>query len=303
MSHQQASHQQASHQQASHQHVTVTGRPPLSAAQIAAAAVAALHTEAQLTPKPGLVDRRGNRSHPDMSLALLAVSAESLRGPLRQCAEAARAIPLGVGLRARIGAIGRTGEQRMLAVTGNVNTHRGALWTLGLLAAGAAGADSIESAVNLAAHLARLPDPGLPPPADHALSHGQQTQLRYGATGAVGEAQAGFPHIMGCGLPALRAARARGDSAEDAALNALMAIMASLDDTCVLHRGGPGALRFVQRGAAQVLRSGGCATTEGRGHLQRLCRDAGRRGLSAGGSADLLAATLLLDSLPLREGL
>jgi triphosphoribosyl-dephospho-CoA synthase len=286
----------------SQQHAIVTGRPLLSAGQIAAAAVGALHTETQLTPKPGLVDRRGNRSHPDMSLALLAVSAESLREPLRQCADVARAIPLGVGLRARIGAIGRTGEQRILCVTGNVNTHRGALWALGLLAAGAAVTESVESAVSFAAYLARIPDPGMLKCADHALSHGQQARLRYGAVGAVGEAQAGFPHVVGCGLPALREARARGESAEDAALNALMAIMASLDDTCVLHRGGPGALRMVQRGAAKVVRSGGCARAEGRVHLERLCRDVDRRRLSAGGSADLLAATLFIDSLPLREG-
>jgi triphosphoribosyl-dephospho-CoA synthase len=81
-----------------------------------------------------------------------------------------------------------------------------------------------------------------------------------------------------------------------------MAIMASLDDTCVLHRGGPEALRMVQRGAAKVVRSGGCASTEGRDHLERLCRDADRQRLSAGGSADLLAATLFIDSLTLREG-
>jgi triphosphoribosyl-dephospho-CoA synthase len=284
-----------------HQHATVTGRPLLSAGQIAAAAVCAMHTEAALTPKPGLVDRRGNPSHPDMDLALLAVSAESLRDPLRQCVEAARAIPLGAQLRVRIGVIGRTGEQRMLAATGNVNTHRGALWTLGLLAAGAAVAESIPSATHFAAELARIPDPELPPRAHLALSHGQQARLRFGVSGAVGEAQAGFPHVISLGLPALRAARERGESADDAALNALMAIMATLDDTCVLHRGGPDALRLVQRGAAEVLRSGGCATTSGRDRLQRLCRDAGRRQLSAGGSADLLAATLLLDSLPLQE--
>ena len=281
---------------------TVTGRPLLSAAQIAAAAVGALHTEAQLTPKPGLVDRRGNRSHPDMSLALLAVSAESLREPLTQCVDVARAVPLGAGLRARIGAIGRNGEQRMLAVTGNLNTHRGALWALGLLAAGAAVTESVESAASFAACLARIPDPGMPECADRALSHGQQARLRYGAVGAAGEAQAGFPHVVGCGLPALRAARARGESVEDGALNTLMAIMASLDDTCMLHRGGPAALRMVQRGAAKVLRSGGCASTEGRDHLERLCRDADRQRLSAGGSADLLAATLFIDSLPLHEG-
>ena len=286
----------------SHREVQVAGRPLLSGAQIAAAAVDALHTEARLTPKPGLVDRRNNRSHPDMSLALLAVSAESLRAPVSQCVEAARAMPLGLELRACIGTIGRAGEQRMLAATGNVNTHRGALWALGLLAAGAAVTESVSAAVHFAAILARIPDLGVPPSLDQALSHGRRARLRYGAAGAAGEAQAGFPHVVDCGLPTLRAARARGESDEDAALNALMAIMESLDDTCLLHRGGPSALRLVQRGAAEVLRRGGSATTVGRDSLERLCHEAGRRNLSSGGSADLLAATLFIDALPLREG-
>jgi triphosphoribosyl-dephospho-CoA synthase len=81
-----------------------------------------------------------------------------------------------------------------------------------------------------------------------------------------------------------------------------MAIMASLDDTCVLHRGGLGALRMVQKGADNVLRSGGCATTEGRHRLHRLCHAADEHRLSAGGAADLLAATLFIHSLPMRKG-
>ncbi|MBP1822617.1 triphosphoribosyl-dephospho-CoA synthase MdcB [Mycobacterium sp. OAE908] len=265
----------------------------LPSEQIADTAVDALRTEALLTPKPGLVDAADRHSHPDMSLALLACSAETLREPLRQCADAARDMPLGPGLRARIGAIGRAGERRMLATTGGVNTHRGALWALGLLCAGVAGSETTTAAVAFAAHLARLPDPAR----GHSLSHGERARLRYGATGAAGEAQQGFPHVVARGLPMLRCGRHSGISDDAAALNALMAIMARLDDTCVLHRGGRRGLTFVQRSAAGVLRSGGCATPAGRRRLERFCRAADRRGLSMGGSADLLAATLFLDSV------
>jgi triphosphoribosyl-dephospho-CoA synthase len=266
----------------------------LSVEQIADAAVAALHAEAQLTPKPGLVDRRGNRTHPDMSLRLLAVSAEALREPLRDCAEAARSIALGPALRAEIGVIGRAGEQRMLAATGRVNTHRGALWALGLLAAGVAAAESIETAADFAAELAGIPDPVTAPAPQ---SHGQQARVRYGAGGAVAEARAGFPHVVYHGLPALRATRVRGGGGDCAALDALLAIMASLDDTCVLHRGGRDGLAFVQRCAATILRSGGCLTAAGYDGLERFCVAAERRHLSMGGSADLLAAVLFLDAM------
>ena len=75
------------------------------------------------------------------------------------------------------------------------------------------------------------------------------------------------------------------------------AIMASLDDTCVLHRGGSRGLSFVHRTASDVLRLGGCGTPAGRRRLVRFCRGADWRGLSTGGSADLLAATLFLDAV------
>jgi triphosphoribosyl-dephospho-CoA synthase len=273
---------------------------PLSAERIAGAAVGALLSEALLTPKPGLVDASGRHSHPDMSLALLAASAESLRDPLRQCADAALSNPLGLGLRARLGAIGRAGERRMLATTGGVNTHRGALWALGLLSAGIAAAENLSGAVAFAAQLACLPDPART--VGHFPSHGENARLRYGAGGAVGEAQDGFPHIVDHGLPMLRSCRERGESTDTAALNALMAIMASLEDTCVLHRSGLRGQAFVHRSAAGVLRSGGCATSAGHRRLERFCRDADKRGLSMGGSADLLAATLFLNAVTPAKG-
>jgi triphosphoribosyl-dephospho-CoA synthase len=188
----------------------------------------------------------------------------------------------------------------MLRTTDGVNTHRGALWALGLLSAGVAVTEIITDAVAFAAQLARLPDPARI--VSGGLSHGEHARLRYGAGGAVAEAQDGFPHVVGHGLPMLRSCRLRGEAADAVALNALMAIMASLDDTCVLHRGGLRGRAFVHRTAAGVLRSGGCATPEGRHRLERFCRQAQKRGLSMGGSADLLAATLFLDAVTPAEG-
>ncbi|MFG1932810.1 triphosphoribosyl-dephospho-CoA synthase [Mycobacterium sp. NPDC048908] len=223
----------------------------LASEQIADAAVDAMIAEALLTPKPGLVDASGRHSHPDMSLAMLTRSARALREPLRQCADAATSMPLGRELRMRIGAIGRDGERRMLDTTAGVNTHRGALWALGLLSAGVAVTGNITGATDFAARLARLPDPAR----RGSLSNGERARMRFGARGAMGEAQDGFPHIIGRGLPMLRRCLTRGQPADAAALNALMAIMAGLDDTCVLQRGGARGLAFVQRCAADVLRA------------------------------------------------
>ncbi len=249
--------------------------PPIPSVHIAEAAVSALRTATRLTPlRPGLLGGRCGAGHPD-------ASAEALREPLRQCAEAARTLPLGPGLRDRLGAIGRAGERRIADVTRGVGSHRGALWTLGLLAAGTAVTEGAESAASFAALVARTLHPCAP----------------RGTRGAVGEARGGFPHVIRIGLPALRASRRRGETGDTAALNALIAIMATLDDSGVVRRGGADALRLVNRRAADVVQAGGCGTDEGRARLESLCREADDHGLAMGGSADLLAATLFLDRL------
>ncbi|MFF3573777.1 triphosphoribosyl-dephospho-CoA synthase [Nocardia jiangxiensis] len=267
----------------------------LSPRRLADLAVGALRAEAELTPKPGLVDRRGGGTHRDMDLDLLLVSAEALRDTFEQCATAAIQLPLGPQLRARLGVIGQEGEARMLAATGGVNTHRGALWALGLLSAATVRHCDATSATRFAANLARLPDRGLP--MAMVDSHGQRMCRRYGVAGAKGEAAEGFPHVTRYALPALHRARALGACEVTAQLDALLAVMAHLDDTCLLHRGGPAGLAAVRAGARVVVSAGGCASRAGHAALVELDRLARVRRLSAGGSADVLSAALFLDSL------
>ena len=274
--------------------------PRPATAAIAELAVAALHAEATLSPKPGLVDARGSGAHADMDLATMLGAAHALRGTFAACAEAARLEPVGPALRARLGQIGRAGERRMLAVTGGVNTHRGAIWAIGLLSAAAAVADDVLAIVGVAVALARIADPAAAPAG--RPSHGQAARRRYGATGAAGEAWWGFPHVVGHALPTLTRARARGADETSARLDALLAVMAHLEDTCLLHRGGRDGLTAMQRGAAAVLAAGGTGAAEGRRRLMELDRLAARERLSPGGSADLLAAALFLDALTSPEG-
>ena len=265
-------------------------------------AVTVLLDEAELTPKPALVDGRGNGAHHDLDLTRLRCSALALRDGFAAIARAAEGEEPSLWLRARIGQIGRAMEQRMLVATDGSNAHRGAIWSLGLLTAAAAQHRADRNRATLgaaAAALARLPDTGLDADrsADRPLSHGERVRLKFGATGARGEAQAGFPHAVRIGLPVLRAARAEGVPEDRARLDALMAIMARLDDTCLLHRGGRAALEAAQTGARAVLVAGGTGTPAGWRLLNRLHDDLMARWASPGGSADLLAVTLFLDRL------
>jgi triphosphoribosyl-dephospho-CoA synthase len=271
-----------------------TDRREQWALDLSAAAVASLVEEAELTPKPALVDRRGNGAHHDLDLARLIRSAHSLQDGFADIARAAwDEEPQ--RLREKIGQIGRDMERRMLAATDGSNAHRGAIWAVGLLVAAAVQYRS-RSAARIAATagaLARLPDRFAPRP----LSNGERVRLKFGATGARGEAQAGFPHVIGIGLPTLRAARDRGAPEDCARLDALMAIMATLDDTCLLHRGGFAALETAKAGARAVLAAGGTAAPAGLKRLRCLHAELMALWASPGGSADLLGVTLFLDRL------
>jgi triphosphoribosyl-dephospho-CoA synthase len=233
-------------------------------------------------------------------------------------------------LRSTLAATGRAAEHAMLRAANGSNTHKGAIWTLGLLAAAASvgrdelqlirGRDVAAAIARTAAEIASFEDssesapnatlsdtasasserqtpnpihrtPNAPP------SHGQIVANRFGVTGARGEAIAGFPHIIEVGLPMLRARRSAHAPESIARLDALLAIMARLTDTCLLYRGGRTALEAAQQGAATVIAAGGAGTPLGRERLLALDHRLLELGVSPGGSADLLAGTLFLDAI------
>ncbi|MDR5750089.1 MULTISPECIES: triphosphoribosyl-dephospho-CoA synthase [unclassified Caballeronia] len=270
---------------------------PDPAERLGEAVVLALIDEVTLAPKPGLVDIRSRGAHHDLDWRLMCASALALQPTFVELARAGtQTLPL-PALRERIGAIGREGEARMLDATRGVNTHRGAIWALGLLVTSAASDMTDRTPRGIAARagsLARLPDRRAPA---HTGNKGEQACRDYDVGGARGQAQAGFPHVVDIALPELTRSRERGDSETAARLNALLAVMASLDDTCVLARGTRTALAELQDGARRVLAHGGAARLDGRRHLKALDRRLVELHVSPGGAADLLAAALFLDRL------
>jgi len=265
-------------------------------ALLGALARQALIAEAELTPKPGLVDRRGSGAHKDLSLDLMRRSALAIEPFIRRMAlQSVNEVPSAT-LRAALAATGRAAESVMLRVTNGSNTHKGAIWTLGLLAASAAAKPYSFDAVAIAdtaALIASFEDSHIPRP----VSHGDIVARKFGVTGARGEAMRGFPHIVGVGLPMLRARRDHRAPEQTARLDALLSIMAVLDDTCLLYRGGESALRAAKNDAAAVLCAGGAGFRTGRRRLRELDLRLIELGVSPGGSADLLAGVLFLDAI------
>jgi triphosphoribosyl-dephospho-CoA synthase len=266
--------------------------------RLADLAVDALIDEADLSPKPALVDRRSSGAHQDLHLGLMHASALSLWPTFKEMAEAAIAIgEIGQPLREAIGRIGREGEVAMMRTTDGVNTHRGAIWALGLLVTAAALDPQDLSAAGLglrAGRLALIEDRNVP---FQAQSHGAEVARKYGAMGAREQAQMGFPAITQFGLPQLQRSRASRHGEQNARLDALLAIMTTLSDTCVLYRAGEQGLHTMQQGAQRVLDAGGSATLGGRRALHELDQQLLGLNASPGGAADLLAACLFIDCL------
>lgn len=181
----------------------------------------------------------------------------------------------------------------MFLATGGTNTHKGAIWVLGLLVAAAGQGEELNSirVAGLAGSIARLPDLARP----ELVSHGDIVRERYRAAGARGEACEDFPHVVKVGIPALRAARAAEKSETASRLFSLLSIMAELDDTCVLYRSGLEGSEVVKAGAKAVLAVYDPGSQEAA--LRRFDRELLEKGISPGGSADLFAASLFLDCL------
>jgi len=266
-----------------------------SPARIGRAAVRALHHEAVLYPKPGLVSAMDTGAHADMSLATFYRSIVALRSYFPTIAALGGAGAPWQSLAAH----GQAAEAVMLRATGGVNTHRGAIFHLGLVcaAAGALAANGIAASPRAVCAFVRTM---YAPRFRDVLardSHGASVARRYGAGGARAEAAGGFAAVRRWSLPAfLQALAATGDR-DRAAVHALFALIARVEDSNLLYRGGRSGLIFAQQYAQRFLQAGGALSAHWRDDAIAAHDAFVLRGLSPGGSADLLAVTLLLHAL------
>jgi triphosphoribosyl-dephospho-CoA synthase len=266
--------------------------------ETARVAVGCLYTELALYPKPGLVSLVDNGSHTDMTAVTFMRSMFALRHYFaRICAAGIDDAPFAVLRR-----LGIEAETRMLLATGGINTHRGAIFCVGMLCATigraraqgvALSADALRAIMlirwgeELAAHTR---------PAG-TQSHGLQVAKQHAASGAREEGALGLPSVFEVGLPALRRTLAAGRLMHHARIDALFALMAHVSDTNVFYRGGAEGAATVKREAAGFIAQGGTAHPEWHDYALNCHRILVGQKLSPGGAADLLAATCLVHAV------
>ncbi|CAM4222263.1 triphosphoribosyl-dephospho-CoA synthase MdcB [Stenotrophomonas pavanii] len=272
-----------------------TARPAaaVDCARLGRLAVASLHAELALAPKPGLVTPFDRGSHHDMDARTFLRSLFALRHYFTAVARLGAA---GADFEA-MRRCGIAAEAAMLRATGGVNTHRGAVFSLGLLVAAAAacrsrlghaatGEQVCLEVRRWAADFARAPlDAGSP---------GQRARALHMVPGVREQATAGYPLLREVALPVLRDALANGLAREAAMCHTLMQLVAHADDLNLLHRGGAEGLRWAQQQARRFLAEGGAFAHDWRPRLHVIADAFVARHLSPGGSADLLACSLFL---------
>ena len=273
----------------------------------------ALIEEVDTTPKPGLVDLYSNGAHTDMDAATFRRSADALRPFFVKMAREGlsfdgSAQELFMGLRG----VGMDAEQAMYEATHGVNTHKGAIFTFGIFCAAAGRCVKEQRAITalgllemeqemtvrvLTAELEKLRGSIRTPGIE---THGERNLHRYGTAGCRGEAIEGYPGVFGIALPVLHAGLADGRDWNRVKLQALLTLMAHTEDSNILSRHNPAVLGAVQEEMREFLRCGGAYREDAVRLLEEMDADYSRRGISAGGCADLLAAAVFI--LELTEG-
>lgn len=297
------------------------------------AASASLLDEVSATPKPGLVDLHDSGAHTDMDFHTFKDSARAIVPYIRTIAS------IGTAWRGKeealfqaIRPIGAEAEQAMFAATKGINTHKGMIFSMGIVSAAAGflfSKNLVSKESRQTSILTAMQILGMcrkmcrrPLEADFAAispaepkTHGERLYLSYGCRGIRGEAADGFPAVRNHGLPALKESLFCCSPAEQEALisyceecappnlkelwnkirlQTLLNLMANVEDTNVLFRTDYKSLLYAKQAAASVLSLGGGFTNQGMDALVALNKDFTSRNISPGGCADLLAITIFL---------
>lgn len=287
-----------------------SGRQATTAAAIAEFADRALLAELMLTPKPGLVDRRNCGAHHDMDMNTFLASARAIapwwpRFVEIGFASADIAAPASLPL---VRPVGVLCEQAMLRATEGVNTHKGAVFSIGLLCFAAGrllGQGATVTGERMCSEVARI-CAGL---VDRELdgenrvrTAGERVFRQYGLTGARGEAASGYAIVRSASLPVYDRLRRDGVVEELALLQALLHLLAVNNDTNLVSRGGLAALNYVRAYAKQLLREGGALAPDGVNKMAAFDDALIARHLSPGGTADMLGVTWFLARFPSSDG-
>ncbi|NLS37975.1 triphosphoribosyl-dephospho-CoA synthase CitG [Fructobacillus tropaeoli] len=270
------------------------------------AAVAACLQEVVLAPKPGLVDPISAGAHHDMTVMTFVDSAVALRPYFEKAFELGQGFSQAeaTDLLAALRPEGVKAEQAMYLATDGVNTHKGAIFTLGILIAayGLATQDkrltTLQEVLNFVQKISAnvLADDLVRPTHDQQEETAGHYQYRtYQLTGVRGEVAAGLPALAQVALPTLRD---RPGSVTNRLLDTLMALAGAIQDSTLIKRAQtPAIVQQMQAWVDEFFALGGAETAAGQKYLTTLNQTMIEQNLSIGGAADYLILTIFIGRL------
>lgn len=263
----------------------------------------ALISEVNITPKPGLVDQKNCGAHKDMDIGLFMKSIAVLKPWFKTFAE------LGMDgaledinweMFVRLRKLGIEAEKAMFTATGGVNTHKGIIFSMAFICASLGrmfvqGQKCLpETLSKECAMFAKYSMGDFETIQKESTgTNGEKIYVAYGIKGARKEAAEGFPTVLNTSLPVLRKEKSKGRNLNKAAMVALIAIMSEAYDTNIIARSDIETAKIIKEDMKKLLimSESKDITDEVRKLDKRFTAD----GISPGGSADLLAVTLMFD--------
>ncbi|MDR7871102.1 MAG: triphosphoribosyl-dephospho-CoA synthase CitG [Tissierellaceae bacterium] len=268
-------------------------------------AIKSILFEVATSPKPGLVDRFNSGAHKDMDFFTFLRSSSVLSSYFYNCAES------GIDftgndygyLLADLRPIGIKAEQDMFQATKGINTHKGIIFSMGIIAAAVGSLfkelDNLVFDYKEISNRVMLITNGITKELDSAhnksnLTYGEMLYIKYGTKGIRGEVESGFKTILDISLPILEELLLDDFHINYVLIQVLLHLMAYTEDSNVLGRHNMDVLNYVQTESKKAIGLGGYFTQEGKKYIESMDKDFIDKNISPGGSADLLAVSLMM---------
>ncbi|MFA9376624.1 MAG: triphosphoribosyl-dephospho-CoA synthase CitG [Lachnotalea sp.] len=273
---------------------------------IGQSATKSLLAEVSTTPKPGLVDRISNGAHNDMNYKTFIDSANAISPYFFKMAELGYdwedSLP---ELFLAIRVVGIEAENAMYVATNHVNTHKGLIFSAGIISAAAAyvyrkfGVFDTKIIFKICTRMTFdiIENDFKKIDSKHPKTNGEKLYLKHRNKGIRGEVQSGFPTVENISLPALKYYRKLNCNKNLSHIQVLMLLIANVDDTNVLARHNKATLDFVKETAKSFLNKGGVFSENGIASIWNMDDMFIQKNISSGGCADLLAITIMIYDL------
>ncbi|MBQ7561290.1 MAG: triphosphoribosyl-dephospho-CoA synthase CitG [Synergistaceae bacterium] len=285
---------------------TTTMRTSKASKNLGSLALESMLIEVSVTPKPGLIDRNNSGAHRDMGFFTFMKSAASLNSCFEDFAQAGviagqeKLLP--VLLFPELRRIGIIAENDMFRATQGVNTHKGEIFSLGVLSAAAGylsgmneniDSDSVMSlAGKICEGLCARDFAESRKKSRNELTKGEKIFIDYNITGIRGEAESGYKSVKDISLPALRKYLSENFTLNDSLAKTLIHLIAFAQDTNIISRHDLETAKNVMDSARKILENGADLDD-----IFMLDQEFIQRNISPGGSGDLLAVTYFIYEL------